>query len=250
MIFLALWALSYILGVILTEGSIAEHEGYLYRAVSRSLLWPIIIVIHFQFVRKYEKADFDNVWLLSLYASFTFWIIFSAVGIKSIAMILAIPILFLSAQFLRLSKPSYGRILKHIKSSYLGSISFSFSLVILVCSLSLFFSSEAASVLLLFLLLVPAIILTHFKADLLSGGVFAWFSFAVGFVNLELSSYITVAGFSLGAIFLLLVSFSVFIVKEDPSRKVFATVNPTEPIDEAELRIELDQEETRSKSRP
>ncbi|MBN2219950.1 MAG: hypothetical protein JW697_06705 [Kosmotogaceae bacterium] len=250
MTFIALWALSYILGVILTESFVADHGGYLYRAVSRSLLWLIIIVIHFQFVREHEKEDFDSVWLFSLYVSFTFWIVFSAAGIRSIALILSIPILFLSAQFLRLGRASYGEILKHIKSSYLGSLSISFSLVILVCSLSLFFSSEAASVLLLFLLLIPAIMLTHFKADLLSGGVFAWFSFAVGFVNLELSSYITVAGFSLGAIFLLLVGFSIIIVKEDPSRKVFATVNPGEPIDEAELRIELDQEETRSKSRP
>lgn len=247
MITLAIWAFSYILGVILTEYFAFDQSGYLYAAVSRSLLWPILIVTHFLFIRKIERADFDYVWLLSLYTMFTCWILFSAGGIKGLSLILSIPIVFLSVQLFRLGRPNYGDVIKHIKSGYLGSLSFSFSLVILFSSLSLFSSKETASVLLLFLLIIPALLLTHFRADIFSGLVFAWFSFATGFANIRSANHVAVAGFSLGPIFLLLTLFSYILASEDPSKRVFATVNPRESMDEASLRIEPDPDESRLK---
>lgn len=247
MIFLAIWAFSYVLGVILTERFVTDQSGYLFAAVSRSFMWPILIATHFLFLRKIEKRDFDYVWLLSLYAMFAGWIFFSAGGVEGLSLILSIPIVFLSGQLFRLSRPKYGDVVKHIKSGYLGSLSFSFSLVILLSSLSFFSSKETASVLLLFLLIVPALLLTHFRADIFSGLVFAWFSFATGFANIGLASQVAVAGFSLGPIFLLLTIFSCILASEDPSKRVFATVNPREPTDEASLRIEPDPDESRLK---
>ncbi|MDD2334810.1 MAG: hypothetical protein PHD38_10445 [Mesotoga sp.] len=247
MITLAIWTFSYILGVILTERFVTDQSGYLFSAVSRSLLWPILIVSHFLFLRKIERADFDYVWLLSLYAMFTGWILFSVGGVKGLSLILSIPIVFLSGQFFRLGRTSYGDVIKHIKSGYLGSLSFSFSLVILLTSLSFFYSKETASILLLFLLIIPASLLTHFRADFFSGIIFAWFSFAIGFINIGFANHVAVAGFSLGPIFLLLAIFSCILASEDPSKRVFATVNPREPVDEASLRIETDPDESRLK---
>ena len=247
MIFLSIWVFSYILAVILTEIISSNSNGYLLPAISRSLLWPILIIAHFLFVRKFEETAFDGFWLVSLYAMLAGWILFAAVNVGSALLILSIPIVFLSLQLFRLSKMNYGNLLKHIRSSFLGSLTFSLSLVILVCSLSFFFSSEAASVLLLFALLIPSVLLTHFRADVLSGTVFAWFSFAVGMANSGASGHIAVAGFSLGPMFILLSIFSSLLASEDPSKKVFATVNPSKPVDEDDLRIRLDADRTRSK---
>lgn len=236
MSFLLLWVVVYVVSIFILMSSSLQYSSHLYEPIASNLIWILIFVTQFLFVRKLAKADFEGFQLPTLYLMYAAWVLFSVIKLNSLSLVLSIPIVFLSWQIYRKSVPIEGFVLKHLQSIFTGSLLFSWSVVVLYASLSFYFTSVAAITLMLLSSVFIASLLAHFKADLVTSLVFSWSAFAIGIDNLSGSYYIAIAGISFGSVLLITAYFAYSIAKEDPSKNSFASVNPS-PEEELDLRI-------------
>jgi len=234
--FIALWIFIYIIST--TIAGIFPHEvpGYFRIGPWINPAWILVILTQFIFARTLDKREFDRFYLLSLYLSGALWILFSTFGVESLSLVLSMAFLFLSWQVYRVFRPVYGKLRKHFRDMSIGSLLFSWSIIVLLSSLAMFWRSELTAIFFLFLMVLISSILAHTKIDPINGLVFSYFAFSTGIENLSQSYYVAVAGISSGIIFLLIFLFAIMIAREDPSKKIFAAVNPPR---EEEIKLKI-----------
>ncbi|HOI35009.1 MAG: hypothetical protein KBI09_02750 [Mesotoga sp.] len=234
--FIALWIFIYIIST--TIAGIFPHEVPSYFRIGPWInpAWILVILTQFIFARTLDKREFDRFYLLSLYLSGALWILFSTFGVESLSLVLSMAFLFLSWQVYRVFRPVYGKLRKHFRDMSIGSLLFSWSIIVLLSSLAMFWRSELTAIFFLFLMVLISSILAHTKIDPINGLVFSYFAFSTGIENLSQSYYVAVAGISSGIIFLLIFLFAIMIAREDPSKKIFAAVNPPR---EEEIKLKI-----------
>lgn len=234
--FIALWIFIYIIST--TIAGIFPHEVPSYFRIGPWInpAWILVILTQFIFARTLDKREFDRFYLLSLYLSGALWILFSTFGVESLSLVLSMAFLFLSWQVYRVFRPVYGKLRKHFRDMSIGSLLFSWSIIVLLSSLAMFWRSELTAIFFLFLMVLISSILAHTKIDPINGLVFSYFAFSTGIENLSQSYYVAVAGISSGIIFLLIFLFAIMIAREDPSKKIFAAVDPPR---EEEIKLKI-----------
>ncbi len=243
---LAIWTVAYIAGILISSTLDSQFGGYFGVSTARSLVWILLLVTQFFFVRNLKKTQSERFYLVSLYIAFAVWILFAAVGTRSIPLIVSIPLVFLSWQFYRESDPTSGKVFKQVKNMLTPGLLFSWSLVALLASLSSFWYSDTVTVILLFSMVFVAAVLAHLKADAVTSLVFSYASFMVGINNTGTSYSVATAGFSIGTILLINCLLALLISTEDPSKRVFAQVNPPKQ-EEVDLKIKLEKKTTRKR---
>ena len=234
--FIALWIFIYILSTTIAGVFPPEVPGYFRIGPWINPAWILVILTQFIFARTLDKREFDRFYLLSLYLSGALWILFSTFGVESLSLVLSMAFLFLSWQVYRVFRPVYGKLRKHFRDMSIGSLLFSWSIIVLLSSLAMFWRSELTAIFFLFLMVLISSILAHTKIDPINGLVFSYFAFSTGIENLSQSYYVAVAGISSGIIFLLIFLFAIMIAREDPSKKIFAAVNPPR---EEEIKLKI-----------
>ena len=234
--FIALWIFIYILSTTIAGVFPPEVPGYFRIGPWINPAWILVILTQFIFARTLDKREFDRFYLLSLYVSGALWILFSTFGVESVSLVLAIAFLFLSWQVYRVFRPVYGKLSRQFRDMSIGSLLFSWSIIVLLSSLAMFWRSELTAVFFLFSMVLISSILAHTRADPINSLVFSCFAFSTGIENLSQSYHVAVAGISSGTIFLMIFLFAVMIAREDPAKRVFAAVNPPR---EEEIKLKI-----------